>query len=298
MKKEKSCGALVYLEKGSQTKLLVLKHKYGGHWSFPKGHVESEENEFQTALREVKEETGLSIQLVKGFRETVEYHPKPNVSKQVVYFLGKASTDQVIRQEDEISEIRWLPLEEAPNWLSFDNHRQLILKAKPFILQEQGKGRLSPSKDLRQGKKEYRSMKEEKSCGAVLLRRECDELEVLLVRHRNGSHWSFPKGHMEAGERERQTALREIREETGLEVRLLPEFRMQVAYSPKSGVWKQVVYFAGLPAGGILHPQEEEIRDLLWISSKEALKMVTYENDRQVLSEALAFVQRQPFSFS
>lgn len=141
-------------------------------------------------------------------------------------------------------------------------------------------------------------MKEEKSCGAVLLRRECDELEVLLVRHRNGSHWSFPKGHMEAGERERQTALREIREETGLEARLLPEFRMQVAYSPKSGVWKQVVYFAGLPAGGILQPQEEEIRDLLWISSKEAMKMVTYENDRQVLSEALAFVQRQSFSLS
>lgn len=58
-------------------------------------------------------------------------------------------------------------------------------------------------------------MKEEKSCGAVLLRWECNELEVLLVRHRNGSHWSFPKGHVEAGEQERQTALREIREETG-----------------------------------------------------------------------------------
>ena len=111
MKKEKSCGALVYLEKGSQTKLLVLKHKYGGHWSFPKGHVEPEESEFQTALREVKEETGLSIELVDGFRETVEYRPKPNISKQVVYFLGKASTDRVVRQEEEISEIRWLPLE-------------------------------------------------------------------------------------------------------------------------------------------------------------------------------------------
>lgn len=114
MKREKSCGALVYLEKGSQTKLLVLKHKYGGHWSFPKGHVEPEESESQTALREVKEETGLSIELIDGFRETVEYHPKPNISKQVVYFLGKASTDRVVRQEEEISEIRWLPLEEAP----------------------------------------------------------------------------------------------------------------------------------------------------------------------------------------
>lgn len=296
MKKEKSCGALVYLEKGSQTKLLVLKHKYGGHWSFPKGHVEPEESEFQTALREVKEETGLSIELVDGFRETVEYRPKPNISKQVVYFLGKASTDRVVRQEEEISEIRWLPLEEAPNWISFDNHRQLILKAKPLILRERRKGEPFLRREGCRVKKEHNPMKEEKSCGAVLLRRESNGLEVLLVRHRNGSHWSFPKGHVEEGEQERQTALREIREETGLEARLLPEFRTQVAYSPKPGVWKQVVYFAGLPAGGVLTPQEEEIRELRWISACNAMEMVTYENDRQVLSKALAFVQERSLS--
>lgn len=283
---------MVYLEKDSQTKILVLKHKYGGHWSFPKGHVEPNESEPQTALREVKEETGLSIDLVEGFRETVEYHPKPNVSKQVVYFLGKAHTERVVRQETEISEIRWLPLEEAPNWISFDNHRRLIFKARPLILKEKNKTNQhlrSASFRKKTAEKEGKPMKEEKSCGAVVLRREEDGLRVLLVRHRNGSHWSFPKGHVEQGETEQQTALREIREETGLEVRLLQGFRTTVSYSPKAGVKKQVVYFIGVPTNGILTPQQEEIQELRWVSTEEAEQLVTYANDRHVLTEALDF---------
>ena len=59
-------------------------------------------------------------------------------------------------------------------------------------------------------------MKREKSCGVLVLRQQVDELYVVLLRHRFGGHWSFPKGHVEAGESERQTALREVREETGL----------------------------------------------------------------------------------
>ena len=59
--------------------LILLRHRFGGHWSFPKGHVEQGENEQQTAMREVKEETGVSITLLDGFRESVEYFPKPVV---------------------------------------------------------------------------------------------------------------------------------------------------------------------------------------------------------------------------
>ena len=59
--REKSCGALVYRKKQDKYELLLIKHRYGGHWSFPKGHVEQGENELQTALREIKEETGLDL---------------------------------------------------------------------------------------------------------------------------------------------------------------------------------------------------------------------------------------------
>ena len=88
MKREKSCGALVFRKTGDHYDLVLLRHRFGGHWSFPKGHVEEGENEFQTALREVKEETNLSIRLREGFRESVEYFPKPYIKMQVVNFLG------------------------------------------------------------------------------------------------------------------------------------------------------------------------------------------------------------------
>lgn len=133
MKYEKSCGALVYRKRQDEIEILVLKHRYGGHWSFPKGHVEGNETEHETALREVKEETGLSIDLVCGFRHSVEYYPRPNTKKQVVYFLGYAQDDTTRRQEEEISEIRWIPLRSAHREVTFKNDKNLINQAKQFL---------------------------------------------------------------------------------------------------------------------------------------------------------------------
>ncbi|MEF9984562.1 MAG: NUDIX domain-containing protein [Oscillospiraceae bacterium] len=130
MKYEKSCGALVIRGKGSDTQLLILKHKYGGHWSFPKGHVENGETEIQTALREVNEETGLTLDLFSGFRQAVEYFPSPNVKKEVVYFLGYAKNDNIKKQEEEISEIKWVKLDEAHKIVTFKNDKNLINQAK------------------------------------------------------------------------------------------------------------------------------------------------------------------------
>lgn len=110
--------------------LVLLRHKFGGHWSFPKGHVEQGENERQTALREVREETGLSIRLLDGFRESVEYFPKPGVKKQVVYFLGKALGEVLIPQEEEISEVHWIPIDKAAEMVTFANDKRLIRLAK------------------------------------------------------------------------------------------------------------------------------------------------------------------------
>ena len=130
MKREKSCGALGVRKNGESYDLVLLRHRFGGHWSFPKGHVEAGENERQTALREVREETGLTIRLLDGFRESVEYFPKPGVKKQVVYFLGEALGDKLVRQEEEISELKWASIAEADGLVTFANDKRLIRLAK------------------------------------------------------------------------------------------------------------------------------------------------------------------------
>ena len=69
---EKSCGAIVYRKSHGNTEILLIKHVNSGHWSFPKGHVEGNETELETAQREIKEETGIDVILDPTFRETVD----------------------------------------------------------------------------------------------------------------------------------------------------------------------------------------------------------------------------------
>jgi 8-oxo-dGTP pyrophosphatase MutT (NUDIX family) len=116
LKREKSCGAVVYRFEGERLKILMLRHRRGGHWSFPKGHVEEGETEEETALREIKEETGLDVVLHEGFKNIIEYYPKPGVRKKVIYFLAYSKETNFVRQEEEISELKWLNWDEAFKW--------------------------------------------------------------------------------------------------------------------------------------------------------------------------------------
>lgn len=133
MQYEKSCGALVFRKYHGNTELLLIKHANGGHWSFPKGHVEAGETEEETAMREVKEETGIDIIIDNSFREVVSYSPKKDTQKDVVYFLAFAKNYNFIPQEEEISEIKWVEISRVHTILSYDNDRQLVNKAKNVV---------------------------------------------------------------------------------------------------------------------------------------------------------------------
>lgn len=135
MKFEKSCGALVYHKNEDHIQFLLIKSRYGEHWSFPKGHVEGQETEVETALREVKEETGLDITLQDGFRHCVEYYPKPNIKKKVVYFLGESHSRDFKMQEEEISRILWADIRKAYHMVTFKNDKNLILMAEKQLQQ-------------------------------------------------------------------------------------------------------------------------------------------------------------------
>lgn len=136
-------------------------------------------------------------------------------------------------------------------------------------------------------------MKQEKSCGAVIVTKETEEPKFLLIKHHNGGHWAFPKGHVEGNETEEETALREIMEETHLTVELDTQFRHVVRYSPYEGTVKDVIYFMAYASEQEIHKQDEEVLDSSWSNFEEALALVTYENDRTILQAAKDYLTKK-----
>lgn len=133
MNYEKSCGAIVYRKYHGNTEILLVRSIQSGHWSFPKGHVEEGETEEETARREIKEETGLDVLLDTGFRETVTFSPRRNTKKTVVYFVGMATSHDLIPQQEEISELKWHEIGQAVGVLTYENDKTIVNKAKAFI---------------------------------------------------------------------------------------------------------------------------------------------------------------------
>ena len=135
-------------------------------------------------------------------------------------------------------------------------------------------------------------MKHEKSCGAVVFTRTDKGVKYLLIANLKGIY-GFPKGHVEAGETEEQTALREIREETGLRVTLVPGFRTvdEHLIPEKQDTMKQIVYFLAEYEGQEVAYQKEELSGAYLVSYEEAMGMFQFESSRRILTEANHFLQ-------
>lgn len=131
--KEKACGAVIYKYEEDELKFLLIKQT-NDVWGFSKGHVEENEEEIETALREIKEETNLDVEINSEYRNSIEYIiDGKNILKQVVYFLATPKTTDVKKQESEILEIKWLNFEDSLNTLSYDNVKEVLKDAKKFI---------------------------------------------------------------------------------------------------------------------------------------------------------------------
>lgn len=126
---EKSCGAIIF----NEGKVLVVKQT-SGFYGFPKGHVEIGETEKETAIREVKEETGLDIKIISDKRYTQSYIVKENVRKDVVFFIAKLENNNEKRQVEEIEEILWIDINEVENILTYDSLKELWKEAKKDFL--------------------------------------------------------------------------------------------------------------------------------------------------------------------
>ena len=134
---EKSCGLVVF----NSNKILLLKYSAnntqgeGGHWDFPKGHVEQNETELETALRELEEETGISkVEIIADFRHSISYtfsRRSESISKEVIFFLASTVEKRVTLSHEHI-DYAWLDFNNALEKLTYENARQILKKAFPY----------------------------------------------------------------------------------------------------------------------------------------------------------------------
>lgn len=121
-KQEKSCGAVVFYDNE-----ILIEHMAKGHYSIPKGHVEPfDENDKATALREIKEETGLDATFMDSGTYSIYYSPKKGVTKEVKFFIADVSSKEFTVQKEEVSDIYFLSPNDAVRVLSHDSDRKVV----------------------------------------------------------------------------------------------------------------------------------------------------------------------------
>ncbi|WP_259418181.1 bis(5'-nucleosyl)-tetraphosphatase [Bacillus toyonensis] len=132
MQREKSCGVIIYQDK-PDTRYLIVKSKANGHWGFPKGHIEENETEIDTARREVKEETGLDVLIHEDFKTSMEYEISETTRKEVILFLGTPMSTSVTIQEGEIAMYKWATFADTLNLFDHENQKQILKQAHEFL---------------------------------------------------------------------------------------------------------------------------------------------------------------------
>lgn len=132
MKKEKSCGAVVIKEENGEIKFLIIK-QHDNNWHFPKGHVEEGETEEKTAIREIKEETNIDVEIDNNFRQVITYSPKEGVLKDVVFFIGRAISDDIVIDSDELLDAKWVNALEAKNYFVHDDIKGVCQEALKYL---------------------------------------------------------------------------------------------------------------------------------------------------------------------
>lgn len=133
------------------------------------------------------------------------------------------------------------------------------------------------------------------SCGTILYTRLDGKLHYVVLREPMCGYCGFPKGHVEAGETEQQTALRETWEETSIHAELIGDFRRENTYSFKRGGLKRVIYFLArfkdqIPA----HNPGFEKLDIKLLPFEKAYSELTYEPQKRFLKEADEYIKAHP----
>lgn len=139
---EFSAGAVVFRKEQENILFLLIYSARNKAWGFPKGHIDQNESENEAAKRETKEETGLDdLVFIPGFRIEDVYHAVSNrgaskgkaIEKHTTYFLCQTSKMTIVVDAEEISDYRWVNLDEAVSLLNFESLKSLIKQSYSYI---------------------------------------------------------------------------------------------------------------------------------------------------------------------
>lgn len=135
----------------------------------------------------------------------------------------------------------------------------------------------------------------ESSCGAVVFRDIRAEVRYLLIKNKRSAHWGFPKGHIELGETKKETAYREVLEETGIHLTIFDGFECVSKYKIKDRIEKMVSIFVGTTKDTSTVIQKEEIEDYIWLTYDRAMGLLRFENDKNILKSAHEFLNENNY---
>lgn len=140
-------------------------------------------------------------------------------------------------------------------------------------------------------------MKREFSAGGIVLRQaqykySKDKWEVLLTKHSANHHWGFPKGLIEEGHTSEETALREVKEEGGVEAKIIEKvgYSKYIYTFEKSKIFKVVTYFLMEYISGDPKDHDWEMEEAGWFPPDEALKTLSFSQDKSLLKNALLLI--------
>lgn len=150
---------------------------------------------------------------------------------------------------------------------------------------------------LRKGRRSARTTRAV-SCGGIVVRNGSGGPELLLGRRRRddtSSTWSLPKGTPDGDETIEQTALREVTEETGLDVRIVTSVGPIEYFFMQRGVriHKTVHYFLMEATGGDTSAHDHEFEEVRWVPIEEARTLMSFATERQIVEQALPLAAGQ-----